>query len=354
MKRKVILINTGSPDSSKVKDVRTYLIEFLTDPNVIDIPTIPRYMLVYAIIAPFRAFRSAKLYKKLETDKGFPLVYHTDDLAKKIKPLLDDHTDISFAMRYGKPSLKDAIQSIKDQDYDEILFIPMYPQFASSTTGSNIRFLQRELRDVNQKTKFKILPDFHMHSSFIELWQKKISSYNLQEFDALLFSFHGVPIRQTESAHPGKSCASLRCTDEYNEKNRYCYQAACYQTARAISEDLDMDQNKVHVSFQSRFGSKWLSPFTDRVIENLAGEGKKKILVVSPAFVADCLETTVEIGDEYQSLFARHGGGELTLVPSLNSDSDWAAYLAGLINGKNGEFLDIMGVDEKRGINYFG
>ena len=334
-KRAVLLVNLGSPQSSNTSDVRSYLKEFLTDPCVIDLPAWFRYILVNGIIAPFRSFRSAKLYELLKNDRGFPLIYHSMDLEAQVRERLTHGTDLFLGMRYGEPSLKKIIHRIKKQDYSEIMVLPLYPQYATSTTGSVIRLLQTELESHKLAESTRIVPQFHMHEDFIELWAKKILSFNPFTYDAIVFSFHGIPVRQTQQTHPEASCKSIQCEHRYINSNRYCYRAACFQTTRSISERLKLETKNVYTSFQSRFGRNWLMPFTDQTLITLANEGKKRVLITSPAFVADCLETRVEIAKEYSKLFKNAGGEELTLVPSLNSDPDWAAFIVKLISGSH-------------------
>jgi ferrochelatase len=330
-KKALVLVNLGSPLSTKVSDVRTYLKEFLSDPYVIDLPSWFRYLLVHGIIAPIRAPRSARLYEKLHTERGFPLVYHSQDLENKVEEKLPSGIDLFLAMRYGQPSLKDLIGTLREKDYQEILVFPLYPQFASSTTGSVIKLLLNELGGNTLYDRTYLIPHIHRDKGFIELWQKKIAAFRPADYDAILFSYHGIPVRQTLTAHPDHSCEMLNCEQKYFEMNEYCYRASCFQTTRSIAGGLDIEADKVFTAFQSRFGRNWLSPFTDQTLLKLVSEGKRKILIVSPAFVADCLETTIEIAYEYKHLFSKAGGESLTLVPSLNSDDNWASFIASTV-----------------------
>lgn len=330
-KKAIVLVNLGSPRSTKVADVRAYLKEFLTDPSVIDLPKWFRYFLVHAIIAPIRSPRSAKLYEKLRTERGFPLLFHSMDLEKNLEEKLPPEIDLFMAMRYGEPSMKDLILSLREEDYKELLVFPLYPQFASSTTGSMIKLLLKNLKGSDLYRQTFIIPYFHMNKGFIDLWQKKITAFSPLGYDAILFSYHGIPVRQARSAHPNQSCEKLKCDQHYDERNKYCYRASCYQTTKSIAEGLNIENAKVFTSFQSRFGRNWLSPYTGQILLKLAKEGKRKILIVSPSFVADCLETTVEIDLEYKHLFENAGGELLTLVPSLNSDDQWVSFVGNLV-----------------------
>lgn len=326
----MILVNLGSPLSPRVPDVRAYLKEFLTDPCVIDLPAWGRYLLVYGIIAPFRAFRSARLYRGIWSDRGFPLIYHTTDLVERVRERLSSEKQLFVAMRYGEPSLRSVLEQVEQSAFSEVLVIPLYPQFATSTTGSVVRLLRKELFGREIGRRIRIVPHFHTEEGFAAIWAKKIASHDPSSFDAVVFSYHGIPVRQTELGHPGRDCASLHCEERYTAANRFCYRAACCQTTRLISRRLGLDEGRGYTSFQSRFGRNWLQPFTDRTLVDLARAGKRRVLVVSPAFVADCLETLVEIGREYSHLFRENGGSELVLVPSLNSDPEWADFIVGL------------------------
>ena len=339
--RAIILVNLGSPRSARVPDVRAYLKEFLTDPCVIDLPAWARYLLVYGIIAPFRAFRSARLYSKIWSDRGFPLIYHTTDVGERVREKLSYDSQLFVAMRYGEPSLKSVLEQIKQSGFSEVLVIPLYPQFATSTTGSMVRLLRKELAGHEIGRQFRIIPHFHREEPFASIWVKKIADHDPGSYDALVFSYHGIPVRQTELGHPGHDCASLHCEVHYSEANRYCYRAACYHTTRSIARGLGLDAQELYTSFQSRFGRNWLQPFTDQTLTELAGRGKKRVLVISPAFVADCLETLVEIGKEYSHLFQESGGRELVLVPSLNSDPPWADFIQDLIQKSDHLAVDL-------------
>ena len=349
VKKAVIIVNIGSPDSYHVPDVRKYLREFLGDPSVINLPDIPRYLLVNGLITPFRSFRSSRLYSELWTERGFPLVYHSRDLADILKQDMEADQEVFMAMRYGKPSLTELLEFLCHSGYEELLCIPLFPQFASSTSGSIVRILQGTLKDKPLYNNTKILPDFHWKEGFINIWKRKISRYNLDDYDAMVFSYHGIPVRQTENAHPGVSCDSLDCERKYYDANHFCYRAACYQTTRSILDGLTAGTAEVYTSFQSRFGRNWLEPFTDKTLKSLAQSGKRKVLVVSPSFVADCLETKIEIEVEYTELFMKSGGSEITLVPSLNSDPEWAGFLAELIRDSDNQSLDLARVNWKSG-----
>ncbi len=335
----VVLVNLGSPSSPSVSDVRSYLKEFLTDPNVITLPWFFRYLLVYGIIAPIRSFKSSRLYQKLWREEGFPLITHSQELHQLVKARLEREPeagpDLFLAMRYGEPSLKSLVGRLNRSEYDELLIVPLYPQFASSTTGSMIRLLQKELAGSPLFRSARLIPAFHMEEGFITLWKRKIMEHDPAAYDAVVFSYHGVPVRQTEQSHPGKSCNELGCEKVYKEENLFCYRSACFQTTRSVAASAGLDPSGVYTAFQSRFGRNWLEPFTMETLEEILKKGGKKVLLVSPAFVADCLETEVEIGVEYHDRFIRGGGERLTLVPSLNADPEWVGVLSGMIGSSH-------------------
>lgn len=345
-RKAVVLVNLGSPASCRTGDVRTFLKEFLGDPYVIDLPAWIRYPLVYGIIAPFRAPRSARLYKQLHTDRGFPLIYHSRELEKKVREQLPRGTELFLAMRYGEPALQKLIQWMKGEGYRELLVLPLYPQFATSTTGSVVQLFREELKFHKLAEHTRIIPSFHEHRDFIAAWKNKILACEPADYDALVFSYHGIPVRQTEKGHPGASCGALKCEQHYNEANRDCYRAACYHTTRSIRAALKIAPEKTYTSFQSRFGRNWLRPFTDQTLLKLVREGKKRILIISPAFVADCLETEIEIGLDYRELFTKAGGKELTLVPSLNADDDWVRFISSLISDPGTHSLKLGETDQ--------
>lgn len=329
----VLLINLGTPDSPATQDVRKYLSEFLNDPRVIDIHPVSRFFLVNGIIVPFRAPKSAKLYKEIWTERGSPLLFHTKDLTEKLQTQLGKDYIVDYAMRYQKPSIKEAINRLYSKSLTKLIVIPLYPQYALSSTGSTIEKFFDEIKTWPTFPDFKIINSFYNHPEFLNAWVEIGKKYNHQEYDHVLFSFHGLPERQINKCdNSGKKCFTNGCCDKIDELNHQCYRASCFETARQIANGLQINHEKYSVSFQSRLGKDpWIKPYSDFEIKRLAGEGKKKILVFSPAFVADCLETLHEIGTEYNELFLEHGGEKIQLVESLNSNDSWVNALKSLI-----------------------
>ncbi|RLD78268.1 MAG: ferrochelatase [Bacteroidetes bacterium] len=322
-KTAVLLVNLGTPDSASKKNVRKFISEFLNDARVIDIPLILRKLLVNLIIVPFRTPKSAKLYQKLWTDNGSPILTYGISLNKKLNNLLDDKQEAFIAMRYGNPNLKKVLNQIKEKHFSKIVILPLFPQYASSTTGSIVEKIMIIIRKWNYIPEIKIISEFYQHPNFINSWIDQIRKHNIADFDQILFSYHGLPKRHVEITHNKKSCDNLNCKNEINKVNHSCYQAQCYETTRLIAKQLNLDEKNYTVCFQSRFGKKWLSPFTEDIILNEAKKGSKKLLVIPAAFVADCLETVVEIGEDYQDLFVLHDGEKVQMVESLNDNNMW-------------------------------
>ncbi|HEX2976737.1 MAG TPA: ferrochelatase [Bacteroidales bacterium] len=327
----VIIVNTGTPHSPKVRDVRRYLREFLGDGKVINMPWLFRKMLVNFIIAPIRGPRSAKLYQSIWTSEGSPLLVNSLKFSKALQYELGDDFKVITAMRYGSPSMDEAVEEAAKETYSRIILFPLYPQYADSTTGTIVAEFKRLVRKHKIKKEFKVIPPFFRNDGFIKAFSQKILSLSPSQYDHILFSFHGLPVKQTEKMHPGKTCEEANCANEYNSKNKNCYYASCHETARLLAQELSLGKNQYTVTFQSRLGMNWLKPYTDEVIKEMALKGLRKLLIASPAFVADCLETIQELGVEYKELFIDHGGKELTLVESLNDDDNWIQTAAKLI-----------------------
>jgi len=332
MKTGVLLIQLGTPDSSSVKDVRRYLSEFLNDPRVIDIPAVARFLLVNGIIVPFRAPKSAKIYQQLWTINGSPLLFYSQSLQKKLQTSFVDEVAVHLAMRYGNPSMENVLEEMRKKNYSRVLLLPLFPQYASATSGSAIDKAMKIIRKWWVIPEIRTISQFYDGEGFIDCFVEKGKQYNLDEYDHVLFSYHGLPIRQVDKVHvDGKPCADHNCENEITEENKFCYKATCYATTRLIAEKLNLPKEKITVCFQSRLDKNWLEPFADKTIIALAKKGAKKLLVFSPAFVADCLETIVEIGHEYNKLFVKNGGEKVQLVESLNDSDAWVKALKKLI-----------------------
>ena len=332
-RKALILVNTGTPDSPAVADVRRFLSQFLNDARVIDIPWLARKILVNLIIIPFRAPRSAALYRQLWTDEGSPLLVNLEELVAGLQEETGESCEVSGAMRYGKPSLADVLREVADRGYDEIVIFPLYPHYASSTTGSVHELVMKMAGKMNVVPPLRFINQYYHESPFIEAWAENILRYDPSGHDHLLFSYHSLPLRQVQKVHPEVPCGTCNCTEKMPEHGKLCYRAACYETTRLIATRLGLKEGTYSTAFQSRLTGKWLSPFTDRALLQLATAGKRRVLVAAPSFTADCLETVIELGHEYKSLFESAGGEELTVAGSLNSSTLWIrtiAELAGL------------------------
>ncbi len=328
----VLLIQLGTPDNSTVPAVRKYLSEFLNDPRVIDIPYILRKFLVNIIIVPFRAPKSAKIYQQMWTDKGSPLLIYSESVKEKLQDKLGDNYRVELAMRYQNPGMDSVLGRMKIDNYKKIIIIPLFPQYASASTGSAIDKALKIIRKWWVIPELSIVNQFYDDEGFINTCMEIGRKYNINEYDHVLFSYHGLPERQVDKVYSDeKPCSDHNCENEITEENKFCYKAACYATTRLLSERLNIPKEKYTVSFQSRLDEKWLKPFTDKVIVELAKKGSKKLLVFSPAFVADCLETIVEIGIEYQHLFVQNGGEKVQLVESLNDHAMWIDTLKDIV-----------------------
>lgn len=332
MKTAILIINLGTPDAPTTGPVRKYLREFLGDGRVIDINPVGRYFLVNGIIAPFRAPKSAKAYQELWTNEGSPLLFHLENLANKLQGKYGSDTDVYHAMRYQNPGLPEVLAKIEKKAYAKLVVVPLYPQYASSTTGSTAQ------RVMELVSKWEVIPSvnfvnhFFMNDHYINAVAQTANGFDPKEYDKVVFSYHGVPIRHIDKSCKVPGCKASECISECNNERLYCYRSACYETSRRIVKKLGIEEGKWLQVFQSRLGKDpWLEPYAEETIINLAKEGNKKLLVFSPAFVADCLETTIEIGEEYQEVFEHNGGEKIQLVPSLNSEDFWVSALYSII-----------------------
>lgn len=336
-KRKgILLVNLGTPDSTAVSDVRKYLREFLMDKRVIDIPSFPRFLLVNGIIAPFRAPKSAAEYRKLFDERGSPLKYYTEDITELLKQKLASDYSVKFAMRYQNPSLKSVLKEFQVEEVASLHVIPLFPQYASATTGSVID------KVMEITSTWQIIPDIKFTSQFLEeeLFIETIVDQGKKfmdqhTYDHFVFSYHGLPERQIRKGSYGDYCKLGSCCSSLTEHNRYCYRAQCFETTRLVTAELGIPEEDYTVCFQSRLGKDpWVQPYTEDTLKELAKKGKKKVLAFSPAFVSDCLETTIEVGEEYHEEFIEAGGEVWDLVPSLNKEDKWVECLKQMVEAK--------------------
>ena len=330
----VLLIQLGTPDSPRTSDVRRYLSEFLNDPRVIDLPFLARKLLVNGIIVPFRAPKSAKIYQELwdMSDGVSPLITHTENVSELLQEKMDEQFTVEYAMRYQNPSMDMVLEKIRKANYDKIIIIPLFPQYASASSGSAIEKAMNIIRKWWVIPEIKIVSQFWDSKGYINSIVERSKAFDLTSYDHVLFSYHGLPERHVDKVYEGTDlCADQPCETELNEKNKLCYKATCFATTRLIAKKLNLKESDYTVCFQSRLTKKWLTPFSDQVVEEWAKKGAKKLLVFSPAFVADCLETLVEIGSEYQEIFEEHGGKTVDLVPSSNDHPEFVSCLNELV-----------------------
>ena len=330
-KKGLLLINLGTPDDPGYLSVFKYLRQFLMDPKVITVPYILRFILVSLIIVPFRAFSSGKIYKKIWTENGSPLIVNTSALADKVNKKVP-HIEVEFAMRYQSPSIEEKLKKLISQNLDEIIILPLFPQYSTATTGSVFDEVSRVLKKQSVTPSIKFINQFYEQESFIDSWEDKLKSFNVDEYDHILFSYHGLPTKAVDDIYDDSLCADNNCENEITNENKFCYKATCYETTRLIASRFNLSRDKYTVSFQSRLTKNWLEPFTDEILEEFPTKGIKNILVLSPAFTADNLETLYEIDDEYKELFIENGGNSLTMVPSLNDSSKWADSIVKIID----------------------
>ncbi|MEL6253011.1 MAG: ferrochelatase [Bacteroidota bacterium] len=331
MKQAVLIVNLGSPDSPETKDVRPYLNEFLMDERVIDVPLLLRKLLVQGIILNTRPKKSAKAYKKIWWEEGSPLIvlsYRFFELLKKELPI-----PVELGMRYGNPSIESGIQKLQDvnPDLEEIFLVPLYPHYAMSSFETVVVKTEEVINKKYPGLKVQTLAPFYDDVDYIEVLSESMRPYLEEEYDHLLFSYHGIPERHLRKGDPSKShCMSRKdCCELANAAHHTCYRHQVFQTTHLVAEKLGIPKEKYSVSFQSRLaGEPWLTPYTDKVLEELPAEGKKKLLVVTPAFVSDCLETLEEIGMEGKEEYLEAGGESFTLIPCLNDNEAWARVVA--------------------------
>lgn len=326
----VLLVNLGTPDSPQTPDVRKYLREFLMDKRVMDIPFLSRFILINFIIAPFRAPKSAEVYKALWEERGSPLKFYGEDVQKLLQQKLGNDYLVSLGMRYQSPSIAAGLNELRAANVDSILVIPLFPQYASATNGSVIDKVMEIVRDWEVIPNLQFISKFIEEPLFIEAFAEIARKYmEKTAYDHFVFSYHGLPERQIKKASVDNYCKlSEKCCSVYHKKNQFCYRAQCFETSRQLAKALDIPEDKYVVSFQSRLGkTPWIRPYTDDIVRELPGQGKKKVLAFSPAFIADCLETTIEVGEEFKEIFITSGGEEWQLVESLNDSPTWVECL---------------------------
>ncbi|MCP4412652.1 MAG: ferrochelatase [Gammaproteobacteria bacterium] len=332
----VILVNLGTPASASLKDVRSYLREFLMDPLVIEMPFLLRWILVYGVIAPFRGPKSVHAYKQIWTKNGSPLKIYTQSLTRKINSVQQGTTSYYWAMRYGKQSICSVLETIKAQGVSKLKILPLYPQFALSSTQSTMEKVSSELKKMDWDIETMVLRDFYDDAGFIEAMatSAKITENNFQP-DKWLFSFHGLPFQYLKKATGAKSTCSTNyhCCTEHNDQNLSCYRHQCLRTSEALADAMGLSRTDYVMSFQSRFGKQeWIKPYTNDVLKGMVADGVKRVAVICPAFVADCLETLEEVAIRAREDFLSWGGEDLSLVPCVNDGEHFVKAVQQMVN----------------------
>tara|TARA_B100000212_G_scaffold51562_1_gene33590 strand:- start:736 stop:1734 length:999 start_codon:yes stop_codon:yes gene_type:complete len=331
MKKALLLVNLGTPDKPTYFSVFRYLRQFLMDGRVININPFLRFILVNLIICPTRSFSSTKVYKEVwDENTGSPLLYNTKKLSEKLTSKLQEY-DVYYAMRYQNPSIESQIDKILKTNPDEIVVLPLFPHYASATTGSVYQEISKIISKKWVVPNIRFINQFYDNEKFIDAWIDKASKFDLNLYDKVIFSYHGIPNSHVDNVYPDSLCSDHNCEIEVTEENKFCYKATTYETTKILASKLNLNADKYCVTYQSRLTNKWLTPFTDDVLESLPNEGSKNVLVFSPAFTADCLETIIEIGDEYKELFIQAGGENLDYVESLNYSDLWADAIIDII-----------------------
>ncbi len=329
----VLLVNLGTPDAPTKAAVWRYLRQFLLDARVIDFPWLPRNLLVRGIILPFRTGSSTRLYQQLWTPDGSPLKVYGERLAAGVQQELGNGYVVELAMRYQQPSIEAAIDRLMGQQVQEIVVFPMFPQYASATIGSVHEQVMRVLAKKQVIPGLRFINSYHDYEPMIEVFAENGRQLGIENYDHVLFSYHGLPQRQLRKADTCNHCLkSADCCQVFSEKNQFCYSAQCHATTAALVKKLGLKKGGYTTCFQSRLGrDPWVQPYTSEVIEERQQHGDKQLLVFCPAFVSDCLETTIEISVEYREEFLEKGGERLDLVPSLNDHPRWVQAVADFI-----------------------
>jgi protoporphyrin/coproporphyrin ferrochelatase len=336
MKRGIILMNLGSPDSTGVKDVKRYLNEFLMDKRVIDYPYLFRFLLVKGIIVPFRAPKSAEAYKSIWTREGSPLIVLTKQLQQNIQKQMEEQVEI--AMRYGNPTPQHAYESLlkKNPELEEVILMPLYPHYAMSSYETAVEYMKEVYKKKKYSFRLTTIKPYYDNEDYINVLAESIKPYLQSNYDKLLFSYHGVPERHILKGDVTRNhCLKASdCCQVDSPAHKFCYRHQCFKTTELVTTALQIPREKFEQSFQSRLGrDKWLTPYTAQRLSELPGEGIKKLLIACPAFVSDCLETLEEIAEQGKETFLHAGGESFTMIPCLNTNPLWVSVIAKWVRG---------------------
>jgi len=334
----ILLLNLGTPDAPTVPAVRRFLREFLSDPLVINLPAPIRWLLLNAIILPFRSKSSTEAYQQIWTEEGSPLLVYSKQLHAKLQQQLGEKFTLALAMRYGKPTIENAVKTLVADNCQEIIAVPLYPQYAASTTQSSILKTKKILKKLNTNIPVTFIDAFYKHPEYIQSSSEIIANTLKNKiFDKLIFSYHGLPENHIHKVCQEKqSCDLKEPCPAITNNNKQCYRAQCYATSHAIAKALGLSKDKYIVTFQSRLGkTPWITPYTDVLLTQLATQGIKNIVIATPSFIADCLETLEEINIRARAQWQSLGGDQFTLTPCLNAHPSWVNALANIIQSKN-------------------
>jgi len=332
-KKGILLMNLGSPDSTRVKDLRKYLDEFLMDERVIDKPWLFRALLVKGIIIPFRAPKSAEAYKAIWTENGSPLVETTRQLQKALQNEITEPVEI--AMRYGNPGPEEGFEALlkKDPLIKEVIALPLYPHYAMSSYETAVEYAKEIHRKKKYSFRLSFVKPFYNDPDYLYALSENIKPFLNKPYDQILFSYHGIPERHIRKSDiTGCHCLQTgNCCEVASTAHVHCYRHQVFATTKSVTEILNIPKDKYNISFQSRLGKGWLTPFTDIRLQELPGEGIKKLLILCPAFVSDCLETLEEIEIRGRDTFMKAGGESFTMIPCLNVNPLWVKAVAGYV-----------------------
>ena len=333
IKKGILLINLGSPQSTEVRDLRKFLDEFLMDERVIDKSWLMRALLVKGIIVPFRAPKSAEAYKKIWTKEGSPLIVYTEQLKNSLQKEIEEPVEI--AMRYGYPTSGDAFDALlkRNPDLEEVIVLPLYPHYAMSSYETAVENVKEYYLNKKYPFKLSFIPPFFDDPDYLKALSENIKPYLNQPYDQILFSYHGIPERHIRKSDvTGCHCLnSENCCEVDSPAHAFCYRHQIRTTTKLVTEMLGIPSDKYSISFQSRLGKGWLTPFTDIRLQELPGEGIKNLLIICPAFVSDCLETLEEIAMRGKEIFLQAGGESYTMIPCLNTNPLWIKAIKGYV-----------------------
>ena len=334
LKPGVLIVNLGTPSSPDTRSVRRYLKQFLSDPAVITLPGWARWLLLRLIILPFRSPKSAKAYRSIWTESGSPLLVYSQAFTEKLQQSLGDTVEVVLAMRYGEPSILSGLQQLSA--CDEIIVIPMYPQFANATTQSTIDEVERCAQQLGVTERLQWIRDFYHQPGFAKAFASNISTVLAKDPTAyLLMSYHGLPKSHLPSACHARTCYQKTLPCEDHDGMAACYRVQCFHSSRAIAAVLGLNKEDYGVSFQSRLGTNaWIQPYTDKVLQSLFEKGVRRLAVACPAFVTDCIETLEEIEMELKEQWIEMGGESLSLIPCLNDSQGWVDTVSEWIQEK--------------------